>query len=855
MIKKETFNKHDQKNRRFNLDRLSVAYSILVALFLLSTACSEEEIQHELSITLSEENLTVSPGASTNTIEVEANGDWAVTNVPNWSTVEPTSGTVGTTRVRISVNPRSESEEDAYRDRSATLRFGNKEFTLLQRRIGALTLSPAEFNIGIEGDTITVELIHNVDVKVEIQTDEEGWIQQIERGKTRAMTTTLFHFEIKPAESYLPRSGKIIISNVDNSFQSETIEVHQDALSTPPAPAPTNLKRMLWASINGRSDANHRDLWQFNNKILVSWRMFPTDDESTAFDLYRTGGNGQEVKLNSKPISNTTNFQDADADRTVDNTYRLCYAGSNETLDTYTITAQQALNGLPYVSIPLRSTADIDPRVEYFANDASIGDVDGDGEYEIILKRLASLRSDDDDDNEEETVDEGLLDVRHQMLLEAYKLDGTFLWRMALGPNISTGNGGSFAVYDFDNDGRAEIALRTSEGTIFGDGEEIGDVNGDGQTDYREKGRKYIGRGPEFLSVIDGSTGKELARTDYIARGKSEDWGDNYFKRASSFRISLGRFSENITSIVMCRGVYAKSVLEAWDFTGGKLTRRWRFDTEDGIHRSYRGQGNHNLSVGDVDGDGFHEIVYGACTIDHDGTGLNNSGFGHGDALHLGKFDPSRPGLQIWSCFEGGPVGAAFRDAKTGDVIWKYDNPGDIGRALVADIDPNSPGCEMWWYQSNAYSPDGRDTGYRPGSCNMAIWFGGSLNRQLLDRSTIDQPYVGRIFTLYRYEVTTINGTKSNPCFYGDIFGDWREEVIQVTSDNSELRVFSTWYPTEYKFPYLMSDQVYEMSAINQNVGYNQPTQLGYYLGSDLIKEDSSTGGGSDTEKWDGFHW
>lgn len=618
----------------------------------------------------------------------------------------------------------------------------------------------------------------------------------------------------------------------------------------------TSTKRMLWASINGLSDATYTKdadlktiLQGYNNKILVSWRMFPTDDENTGFDLYRKSGNGTEVKLNTTPIVETTNFQDATANRSVDNTYRLCYAGSNETLETYTITAEQASGGLPYISIPLKSDAGIDPNpsIQYLANDASVGDLDGDGVNEIVIKRLASFSAEEDGDETE--LNTLLKSVFHLTLLEAYKLDGTFLWRICLGPNILIGNTLSFAVYDFDGDGKCEVAFRTSEGTRFGDGTEIGDVNGDGKIDYRRPDQagvntNYIADGPEFLSVVEGATGKELARTDYIARGTSEEWGDGYFKRASSYRLGVGRFSSTNTSILITRGVYGKSVLEAWDFQNGTLTKRWRFDTSDGVHGAYAGQGYHSLSIGDVDGDGFDEVVYGSCTIDHDGKGLNNIGFGHGDALHLGKFDPSREGLQIWSCYETGSVGASFRDARTGDVIWKYDNTSDVGRALVADIDPDSPGCEMWWFRGNAHSCTGKDLGYKPSSCNMAIWWTGSLNRQLLNESSINSEIKGdynRMFTIYRYDVTTVNGTKSNPCFYGDILGDWREEIVMVTKDYSELRVFSTWYPSEHKFPYLMSDHVYEMSALNQNIGYNQPTQLGYYLGSDPPIPPTST--------------
>lgn len=634
-----------------------------------------------------------------------------------------------------------------------------------------------------------------------------------------------------------------ICSCSDENFQAN---IETSSTTAPVLPDNPNTRRMLWASINGRTDAVHSDYKIYNDKILVSWRMLPSDENATGFDLYRKSKNGKEIKLNSSPIINSTNFQDTGANYNEDNTYRLCYAGQTQTLDTYTITTQQTSSGFPYISIPLKSTTDIHPTYEYRANDISVGDVDGDGIYEIILKRILTSTSvnggeeaEDNEDikNDDITTTNEWYKVPHYTLLEAYKLDGTFLWRVKLGPNVLTGNGSSFAVYDFNRDGKCEIALRTVEGTEFGDGTIIGDTDGDGKTDYRVPGTPHIHGGPEFLSVLEGATGKELTRTNYIALGKSEDWGDNYYKRSASYRISMGHFSGSHHSILICRGVYAKSVLEAWDFLDNKLVKRWRFDTDDGIHSTYAGQGNHSLSILDVDNDGYDEIVYGACTIDHNGKGLYSSGFGHGDALHVGKFDPSRKGYQIWSCFEGGPVGAACRDACTGEVLWRYDNPGDIGRALVADIDPDSPGCEMWWYKSNVHSCKGEDLGYQSNSCNMAIWFSGSLNRQLLDASKIDAPKKGRIFTLYRYDVITINSSKENPCFYGDIVGDWREEVIQVTKDNSELRIFSTWYPTEYKFPWLMTDHVYEMSALNQNVGYNQPTQLGYYLGSDLIKE------------------
>lgn len=613
----------------------------------------------------------------------------------------------------------------------------------------------------------------------------------------------------------------------------------------------SNGDRALWGSICGRKDAMLGSYQSHLGKVLVSWRMLPGDDATTAFDLYRN-----DVRIANN--LHQTNYQDTQANLTQDNTYRITYAGKSETLSTYTMTATQAKAAQPYVSIPLKDTRDVCDldTVIYRANDCSVGDLDGDGEMEIVVKRLLCVLRKD-------SLDKGVTSlwlngqdpqdvpshIRHHILWEAYKLDGTFLWRVKSGPNIILGNSSCFGVADLDGDGYAEVVTRTAEGFVFGDGQEIGDTDGDGKTDYRKAGLHYMGEGPEFFSVIDGRTGRELARANDIPRGTdSWVWGDNYWKRASSLRLGIASFNGERPQIFLARGVYARTVAEGWDYTDGQLTRLWHFDTSDASdnqnkdgkpNSAYAGQGNHSFSVADLDGDGRDEVMYGSMAIDDDGYGLWSTGLGHGDAQHVGKFLPDREGLQVYHCLESGTTMVALHDSKDGSIIWEKasESNNDMGRCCVGDIDPDSPGCEFWYAGGHAFSQDGEDLGYKPASCNMMIWWDGTLTRQFLNEGTIQNNKYGRAFTIYRYGGAFINGSKSNPGWYGDILGDWREEMVLADPTMlQEMRIFSTWYPTEYKFPWLMTDHTYQMSALNENVGYNQPTHTGYYIGSDLME-------------------
>ena len=600
-------------------------------------------------------------------------------------------------------------------------------------------------------------------------------------------------------------------------------------------------------------------------KVLVSWRMMPEDDFETAFDVYRQQVGGNRIKISGDGVIASTCLQDSYTDFSKDIVYELCYKGSTEVIASCTITSEQLQKGHPYKSVPLQKWEGTPEGFIYKVNDCSYGDLDGDGEMEIVVKRGARVDS-------LLMVNGGLADderpeIRHTAIWEAYKMDGTMLWRVCSGPNIPTGNSTSFAIYDFDGDGKCEVATRLSEGAVFGDGMEIGDTNGDGKTDYRTFGNIHINGHPEWLCVIDGQTGKELARTDFIPTGNdSEAWGDDYWKRAASIRIGVIKCDQDTTSILIARGVYARSVVETWDYANGKLKQRWRFDSNNINCRHYAGQGYHSLSVGDVDGDGLDEMCYGSMTLDHDGSpmyvsGSKNgkeyvvtgarlesgfTGYGHGDALRLGDFLPYRDGLEIWACFETGDYGAALRAAQTGETIWCHKESGDVGRCCVADLFPEYPGCEMWWYGGKIMTADGEQIttnggeSLSPPANNVAVWFTGSLNRQLLDGNKVCTRNITdgkerRALRANFFDAKAINGTKDNPCLYADLLGDWREEIIYVDSAETQLKIFSTWYPTEYRFHPLLKDHLYEMSALNQNIGYNQSTEMGNYLGSDLL--------------------
>jgi len=552
---------------------------------------------------------------------------------------------------------------------------------------------------------------------------------------------------------------------------------------------------------------------QDDGKVYVGWRMLGTDPDDIAFNVYRNN-----TRVNNQPITESTNLVDSDGSVDAMYTVHAIINGSEGEPS-----APARVWGQNYISIGLQTPDGCTP------NDASVGDLDGDGEYEIVLHQAPRGR------------DNARSGVTGQPIFEAYKLDGTFMWRINLGKNIREGaHYTQFMVYDLDGDGKAEFACKTADGTVDGKGNAIGDAD----ADYRNS-RGYILEGPEFLTIFDGQTGAEIVTTDYIPpRGNVSDWGDDYGNRVDRFLACIAYLDGQRPSLVMCRGYYTRAVLAAWNFRDGKLTHVWTFDSDDGTpgSRDYRGQGNHNLSVGDVDGDGKDEIVYGACAIDNDGKGLYSTGLGHGDAMHLSDIDPDRPGLEVFAIHERPthPYGANLRDAATGKVIWGLQSP-DVGRGVAMDIDPRYRGYECWASGrglSGLYNCKGEKiSDSKPRSCNMGIWWDGDVLREILDGVTIDKwDYTNATTTrlLSAEGCSRNNGTKSNPCLYADILGDWREELIARTRDGRELRIFTTTIPTDRRFYTLMHDSIYRLSVAWQNVAYNQPTQPGFYMGEGM---------------------
>ena len=645
--------------------------------------------------------------------------------------------------------------------------------------------------------------------------------------------------------------------------------------------------------------------------IFLSWRLLGTDSKNVCFDIERDGKIiAHQVKL--------TNYTDRKGSAA--SSYRIITYQKEPRMDApaerEVSKAVKSWNDL-YRSLPInRPAGGVTPdgkSYEYTPNDCSVGDVDGDGEYEIILKWDPTNAHDNSHDG-----------YTGEVIFDCYKLDGTQLWRINLGKNIRAGaHYTQFLVYDFDGDGKAEMVCKTSAGSVDARGRFVSDAATDDEirsidnhADYRNS-RGRIMTGPELLTVFQGETGKAMHTIWYqpnrafgvgnqVEEGEhlengfpaySSVWGDkaNYGNRGERYLAGVAFLegADKKPSAVMCRGYYTRSYLWAVDFDGKELKTKWLHasltpndwkvtDADGKVLKEAHGckatayaQGAHSLAVGDVDGDGRDEITYGSAAINHDGTLLYSTGLGHGDAQHLADLDPDRPGLEYYMVHEEYPYGSDLRDARTGEILFRTLDKEDTGRGVAADIDVQHRGYEYWCsdapvvrdikgktvsaesslsYKKNHDADlfgSNEKTSFRAVSrmpaMNFRIYWDGDLQDELLanGRPPHFPPYLQKwngseavALPLSNgkqlYEMgnsVSCNWSKATPNLQADLFGDWREEVIYWDkSDASHLNIFTTNIPTEYRVPTLMHDHIYRMGVAWQNVGYNQPPHLGYYL-------------------------
>ena len=664
--------------------------------------------------------------------------------------------------------------------------------------------------------------------------------------------------------------------------------------------------------------------------IFLSWRLLGTDGKKTCFDVEKNG----KVIARQLRLTNYTDVNGTDKD-----SYRIITYQEDPKMDAVApreVSKEvkpwpDLYKSLP-INRPLGGTTPDGCTYTYSPNDCSVGDVDGDGEYELIVKWEPSNSHDNSHNG-----------YTGDVIFDCYKLHGTQLWRINLGKNIRAGaHYTQFLVYDFDGDGKEGRFV--SEAATDNEIKEV-----DNHADYRNQAGRIM-EGPEMLTVFNGFTGeaihtiwynpnrafgvgKDVARSERLQSGYpaySPIWGDKgtYGNRGERYLAGVAYLdgADKHPSAVMCRGYYTRSYLWAVDFDGKKLKTKWLHasttphdwfvtDAEGKVIKEAHGlknvdkdgretsgtayaQGAHSLAVGDVDGDGCDEITYGSAAIDNDGTLLYSTGLGHGDAQHLGDLDPDRPGLEYFMVHEKYPYGSGLRDAKTGEILFRTYDKDDTGRGLAADIDANHRGYEIWssdkpvvrdikgnpiyeskngWeklgerpkmegfsrpLEGNSPEPSkaskmeadwnsNEKSSFKPVSrmpaMNFRIYWDGDLQEELLanGRAPRFPPYLqkwngkevvalplsnGKQLFEMGHSVSC-NWSKATPNLQADLFGDWREEVIYWDeSDASHLNIFTTNAPTDYRVPTLMHDHIYRMGVAWQNVGYNQPPHLGYYL-------------------------
>lgn len=597
--------------------------------------------------------------------------------------------------------------------------------------------------------------------------------------------------------------------------------------------------------------------------VYLSWRYMPGDNENTRFTLYKNG-----IILEDNLIK--TNYTDesgkyGDVYKVVANNDAHLGLNSLDTQVWANYYQEFTLNTPKPQLLPDGTT------VEFSASDMSVADLDNDGQYELVVKWWP--------DNAKDNSQTGYTGYTY---IDGYDVNFATgetiqLWRIDLGPNIRSGaHYTQCMVWDMDGDGIAEVACKTADGSttykaVNGELIETGYVgacNSDAipsyevisEYDYRTTSGKstgYILDGPEYLTIFRGDTGEIIDTTDYWPeRGNVSNWGDSYGNRVDRFLACVAYLDGENPSMVFCRGYYTRVTMGAYRLIDGQLKQIWTFDSYTDGNREYSNQGNHGISVADADGDGRDEIIYGSLVMDDDGTPLYSNALGHGDAMQVGDLLPSRPGLESLNVYETKTVKYQFtlRDLATGEILFGLQPKIDNGRGLCADIDPRYEGEELWSNaDKNIYSATSTfdnavitSEGKIP-SKNFAIYWDGDLLRELQDykkytlsdgteqkRCNVtkwDYENAKQITLLETSECIAMVATNEKMGIVADITGDWREEIISRHPDKRDkIRIYMSTIPTEYNVKCLMSDEMYRLGTVWQNVAYNQPAHLSYAL-------------------------
>ena len=606
------------------------------------------------------------------------------------------------------------------------------------------------------------------------------------------------------------------------------------------------------------TDSNGKE---YTKGVYLSWRAFAEDPDGVTFTLYR---NGEAV------ASDITVTNCIDEGGKYGDIYRV-EASSDEDLGINAIDTaawenyyqELTLSLVPAMALPLKQ------ETEYTPNDMSIGDLDGDGRYELVVKWYP----DNNKDNSQ-------LGVTGYTYLDAYDVDYAtgdvkLMWRINLGPNIRSGaHYTQFMVWDMNNDGIAEVACKTADATttyrmIDGELKETGYVGacnvdaidsskvGKHEYDFRSSDGHVL-KGNEFLTIFRGDTGEIIDTTEYIpGRGTIAEYGDNGGNRSERY-LACVAYCDGVTPcMVFCRGYYAKTCLTAYFLNdNNELEILWTFNSDELIAKDkaeygevqakYTGQGNHNLSVADIDGDEKDEIIYGALVVDDDGSFMYSTGLGHGDAMHVSDFVESNEGFEVFSVHEDPEVEYTvdLRDALTGELLCAYYVAADVGRGVMADVDPRYEGAEFWFSaEKKTYSSAGTTDNLvvlaenKPSQSNVIYW-DGDLIRELQDHRYTHGTNItkwdyenGKSEKLFYSTEILTNGSKAEIGLGADFLGDWREEIIvKDATDRSKVRIYATTIPTDYVIPCLMQDETYRLGIAWQNVAYNQPAHLGYNL-------------------------